>query len=157
LVVSATGFIGLISPHLIKKDFNMKTRIALFLACFAIALVGCSNTVGDLLPGHIKQAYVTTNTPGQIQASYEKFNGSDWNALPLLKGQTVSVAIEVIIHTGKIHVTIIDPYGKFLWDKEYSKDTQDAFSFSATRDGDFDLIVEGKNTSGSYRIIWGAQ
>jgi hypothetical protein len=133
----------------------MKTRITLLLACLAVLLTGCGN-VGDLLPGHIKVAYVVTNTPGQIQATYDTFNGSDWNELGLRAGQLVTGKVNVVIRAGKIHLTILNPDGVTQWEKEFSKDAADTFSFTAASAGEYDIIVEGKNTSGSYQIIWGA-
>ena len=130
----------------------MNTQKIFFLCLLPLLLCACN--VGDLLPGHVKQGYVSTNEPGTFQATYDRFNGTDWAPLELTSGQQVRINYRITMTLGSLQVTVMDPKGGTIWVKAFLQDDQGEYVFRAKTSGEYALLVEGKQAAGAYDFTW---
>lgn len=84
--------------------------------------------------------------------SYENFEGNETRTLNVNKGDKIKFDYTSSVKEGTLTIVINDPYGVPIANLPVKK--KGSIKIVAKGTGKISLVVTGKNTSGSFELLW---
>lgn len=136
----------------------IKLKNIIFVICLTTMLifsVGCSNKLDNYNTETSQSTFHNleeTNKPGVFKMCYEHFEGTEIRTFNVEKGDKVKFNYSSANTEGHLSILITDPYGTTLVDLPIGK--KGSMKIVAKGTGRITLTATGKNTSGSFEILW---
>jgi hypothetical protein len=124
-------------------------RWLLLLLGLGLALASCGSQF--TCRGCVENA-----TPGHVDYRYQFFNGPFTRRVKADAGQTLTVDYTATVDEGTLDMRVIDPGGELVWQETFDTGSN-AIGSQGVRiqqSGRYQLVVEGHETRGSFRIDW---
>lgn len=132
----------------------MKKSKKIFYSILILAIIltnGCNKKSIQMTNQH-RQSWVGSNVPGHITAKYKKFTGIEHGEISVRDGQKISIVYEVSVKNGSLSIIVKNT--DILWHVELDSNTQNNISLPINKSGNYQIIISGKNTSGSFDVSW---
>lgn len=97
---------------------------------------------------------IRNSQEGRISRVYKTFNGIETESLEARGNQIISFSYETIVSRGSLMVTWHDPHGKIIWRGLLTKGDRGNEEIAIDLPGEYSIVVQGKNTSGSFKVGW---
>jgi hypothetical protein len=127
-----------------KSDMNLIRKVVLVMA--TVLLAGCGSTVEIGLSETVQ--------PDKWQATYETFTGTKTQGVLGSVGQTLAVTYNVVVDRGSLEIKIQDATTHVLEDVTIYESAQGTLQFQVFQTGQYDIIVVGAETGGSFDLSW---
>jgi hypothetical protein len=114
----------------------------------ALAVVSCN---GSSFSG-FKQNYSGTNTNREITATYELLDGTQTKDIPVKDKDVINFKYSSTVEEGELSIMVEDADKEQV--TEFASGTSGEAIIGADKDGDYRLVIRGKNTRGSFNISW---
>jgi hypothetical protein len=138
-----------------NKLKSISSSVLLFI--IIILCVSCSqleNISSETSLANFRNLYETSK-PGTFQMSYDGFDGSVTKTFNVNKGDKVTFIYDSSVKEGALSalsMTIYDPYGTSIASLPVNK--KGSFKIVAIGTGKISMVIIGKNTTGSFEILW---
>jgi hypothetical protein len=120
--------------------------IAVFLVALTVISCNSSSFSG------FKQNYSGTNTNREITATYELLDGTQTKDIPVKNKDVINFKYASTVEEGELTITLEDADNEQV--TQFATDTSGEAIIGADMDGDYRLVIRGKNTRGSFSISW---
>jgi hypothetical protein len=114
----------------------------------ALAVVSCNSSSFS----GFKQNYSGTNTNNEITATYELLDGTQTKDIPVKDKDVINFKYSSTVEEGELSITVEDADKEQV--TEFASGTSGEAIIGADKDGDYRLVIRGKNTRGSFNISW---
>lgn len=124
------------------------------LILFSLLYVGCG-TMQNITSEASQANFRTlseTSKPGCFQMSYEGFDGSSTKTFAVTKGSKITFNYDSKVKDGSLTLVITDPFGTTVGTLPVNK--KGTLKIVSKGIGKVSMIVTGKNTTGSFKILW---
>lgn len=131
----------------------MLCLVTLFAIFF---LVSCNHIKSCNITSEVTQAnftYLHKNTkPGTFKMSYKNFEGNENIGFNVRRGNRINFKYKSTNRSGTLSIIITDPYGNTLETLPINR--KGSITIKANDAGRITIVVTGKNTSGSFKVLW---
>lgn len=125
----------------------MKTARLMFVALFScLLLASCEPSIPIA-------TRLTSGSSVSVSARYRRLTEVRSELLVLERGEQVSVSYTLLVDSGSIHLSLVDPEENAIWQQGFEENADDAFTFTAEMDGVYQVNVGCKKTRGGYRLV----
>jgi len=134
---------------------NNKLKFILLTIIISLSITGCSasfNNVSSVTSQASFKAISETTKAGTFKMSYKNFEGSETRTLNVNKGDKIKLNYNSSVTEGTLTIAINDPYGVLIANLPIKK--KGSLKIIAKGTGKLSLVVTGKNTSGSFELLW---
>lgn len=131
-------------------NWHKKTNlIGIILGLFVAALVlgGCGSS-------SLKVGWQETSSLSHKKASFNTFDGIEKYSICTWKEKTIQGDYSLSITKGSLGLSLEEPGGQVLWEKNYQEDAEGGFEVSNTALGCYQLRISADEAGGSYEIEW---
>ena len=95
-----------------------------------------------------------TNLPGQWQATYTTFSGTEVDTFSVDAGQTLVLEYETEVEKGSLTIQVENPDDEVLWDTSFDEGDADTVRVDLEQDGRYAIVLIGEDTGGSWDLEW---
>lgn len=95
-----------------------------------------------------------TNLPGEWQATYTTFSGTEVDTFRADAGQTLVLQYETDVEKGSLTIQVENPDDEVLWDAAFDEGDADAVTVDLNQDGRYAIVLTGEDTGGSWDLEW---
>ncbi len=127
-----------------------KTVWLMMIALFMVALTAISCN-GSSFTG-FKRNYSGTNTNREITGTYGLLDGTQTKDIPVENGDVIEFKYASTVEEGELTITLED--ADKVQVTEFATGTSGEAIIGADMDGDYRLVIRGKNTRGSFSLSW---
>lgn len=136
---------------------EMKTKKHIYLL-FTIIIIGSVLSACDFTSkikiGEVRLGMFGDNTDGLIFYSYSTFTGVESDRIQAEIGQTIAFSYQVSVDKGSLIIELQDPEGEVLWHQDHDTNAQDELEIPVETTGTQTIIIQGKDTGGSFKVSW---
>lgn len=97
---------------------------------------------------------IGSNWNNKIDFTYQTFTGYEVNRLDVTAGETISLTYDMVIDKGSLHLQVIAPNDKTVWEKMLLDSESDTVEFRAEHSGEYVLRIDADNAGGSMEAEW---
>lgn len=139
-----------------KGRWILGSLVALILV--AITGIGIAREVSSEI-GHGPNAFVLASgslKPGHMTYEYRTFNGLAREQTNAMAGQTITLDYSLHVTKGSLTAEVVDPAGRVLWsiDVPSQEDRSGTATIPATEAGEYEVVLVGLDTGGSFDVLW---
>lgn len=138
----------------LMKIFRPLIMFLLLVTLLTLSLSACEFEMGKLHVGSVRLGMYGSNIPGQIAYSYSTFTGYEQGTFLADVGQTIHLYYQVTIEKGALYAELQDPNGEVIWQKSFEQDESEGIEVTVSCSGQQTLVIEGKDTGGSFDFTW---
>lgn len=135
---------------------NFKFMFLILLTLLiSFCFIGCGSNFTNISSVTSQANFQTLNETtkaGTFKMSYENFEGSETRTLNVNKGDRIKFNYTSNVKEGTLTIAINDPYGVPIANLPIKK--KGSLKIVAKGTGKLSLIVTGKNTTGSFELLW---
>lgn len=102
----------------------------------------------------VETGLTDSSLPGYLSFNYARFQGVKKARIWMDRKEVVKLYYNVEVVAGKLIVLLKDPSDRIIWEKTFSADAADTVTLKPERPGNYQLLIEGKNTGGGFDIQW---
>lgn len=95
-----------------------------------------------------------TKLPGQWQATYTTFSGTEVDTFRADAGQTLVLEYETEVEKGSLTIQVENPDDEVLWDAAFDEGGADSVRVALNQDGRHAIVLVGEDTGGSWDLEW---
>jgi hypothetical protein len=129
----------------------MKKTTWLFIAALILVTLTAVSCNSSSFSG-FKQNYSGTNTNSEITATYGLLDGTQTKDIPVKNKDVINFKYASTVEEGELSITVEDADKEPV--TEFASGTSGEAIIGADKDGDYRLVIRGKNTRGSFSITW---
>jgi hypothetical protein len=115
------------------------------LALTSILLAGCDR---------VQIGWVETSLPGQFQASYGTFTGTERRRVRMQEGETLTLTYEATVEKGTLAFEVQDPGQETVRSLTLEQDDTGTVDLTAEQSGTYRILVQGQDAGGSFELNW---
>jgi hypothetical protein len=115
------------------------------LTLTTLLLAGCDR---------VQIGWVETSLPGQFEASYQTFSGTERRRVRLQEGETLTLTYEATVEKGTLIFEIQDPDRDTAWSLTLEQDDAGTIDLTAEQRGTYRILVQGQETGGRFALNW---
>jgi hypothetical protein len=120
----------------------------------AVFLLATSLVVGCRARSSVRIGWRENSGLKHTTARYASFSGVERKSFRLEAGQTLAIDYDVEVEKGTMTLSWVDPDGETLWEETFEEGAADEVALSASQSGRHKLLIEGRNTGGSFDLSW---
>ncbi|MBC8063145.1 MAG: hypothetical protein H7Y18_21135 [Clostridiaceae bacterium] len=127
----------------------------LLIITISLCCIGCGSNftkISSVTSQANFQTLTETTKAGTFKMSYENFEGNETRTLNVNKGDKIKFDYTSSVKEGTLTIVINDPYGVPIANLPVKK--KGSIKIVAKGTGKISLVVTGKNTSGSFELLW---
>ena len=132
-----------------------KSHIYLLFTVLIIAtlLSGCDFS-SKIRIGEVRLGMFGDNEGSYMNYSYGTFTGVESDQVQAINGQTIAFPYVVSVNKGSVLIEWQDPEGEVVWQKRFESNAQGVIEIPVATTGTYTIIIQGKDTGGSFEISW---
>ena len=132
-----------------------KSHIYLLFTVLIIAtlLSGCDFS-SKIRIGEVRLGMFGDNKGSYMNYSYGTFTGVESDQVQAINGQTIAFPYVVSVNKGSVLIEWQDPEGEVVWQKRFESNAQGVIEIPVATTGTYTIIIQGKDTGGSFEISW---
>jgi hypothetical protein len=94
--------------------------------------------------------------PGNVNYSFQYFDGLFTRSVSATAGQTLTLNYSATVNGGNLEMQIDNPSGKVVWQKTFNPNANvtNSTQIDIQQNGGYQIIVDGHQASGSFKIDW---
>ena len=134
---------------------NKKTHVYLLFTILIIGnvLSGCDFT-SKIKIGEVRLGMFGDNADGLMYYSYRTFTGIESDLIQAQQGQTISHSYALDVNKGSLIIEWQDPEGEVAWREVFETSVQGINEIPVVTTGTYTIIIQGKDTGGSFKVSW---
>jgi hypothetical protein len=102
----------------------------------------------------VQIGWVETSLPGQFEASYGTFTGTERRRVRLQEGETLTLTYEATVEKGTLTFEIQDPGQETVWSLALEQEDAGTVNLTAEQSGTYRILVQGQDAGGSFELNW---
>jgi len=132
-----------------------KSQFYLLITILMIGTIlsGCDFT-SKIKIGEVRLGMFGDNADGLMYYSYRIFTGTESDLIQAQQGQTISFSYALDVNKGSLLIEWQDPQGEVVWHNVFETSVQGKNEIPVLIDGTYTIIIQGKDTGGSFKVSW---
>ena len=132
-----------------------KSQFYLLITILMIGTVlsGCDIT-SKIKIGEVRLGMFGDNADGLMLYSYRTFTGTESDLIQAQQGQTINFSYALDVNKGSLLIEWQDPEGEVVWQDVFETSVQGTNEIPVLIDGKYTIIIQGKDTGGSFEVSW---
>jgi len=102
----------------------------------------------------VETGLTDSSLPGYLSFNYARFQGVKKARIRMDRKDVVKLYYNVEVDAGKLIVLLKDPSDGIIWEKAFIADAADTVTLKPERPGNYQLLIEGRDTGGGFDIQW---
>lgn len=123
-------------------------------AAFLISIILLAGLLTACEADRVAVGMRETNLPGQWQATYTTFSGTEVDTFSVDAGQTLVLEYETEVEKGSLTIQVENPDDEVLWDTSFDEGDADTVRVDLEQDGRYAIVLIGEDTGGSWDLEW---
>ena len=138
-----------------EKMKTQKLYIYLLIITLIVGILtsGCDFS-SKIKIGDVRLGMFGDNEIGYLSYSYRTFTGVESNKVSVQNGDTLAFSYQVSVNKGSLNIEWQDPDGEIVWQEIFTTDAQGDIEIPMGTAGSYKIIIQGKDTGGSFEISW---
>jgi len=136
----------------------MNTNKSQFYLLITILMIGIFLSGYDFTSkikiGEVRLGMFGDNADGLMYYSYRTFTGTESDLIQAQQGQTISFSYALDVNKGSLLIEWQDPQGEVVWHNVFETSVQGTNEIPVLIDGTYTIIIQGKDTGGSFEVSW---